>query len=177
MFWMIPNPHSQKRITLSLESISTIPSQATASAVKMQILRQHCSNCRMPCFLNVFGTFQDIWDQPEQNPGAHIRCAAVIFLNTTNREILRSGMLRAPIVGQVSLVGYTKDWFHCRSGRKMFLSIPAPLASVHLAVDSTTLRVSEADQFKSKVSLKWEMSQMELDIFENVSIVYCSEDM
>ena len=171
LFRIIPDPGSQKRITLSLESICTIPFQAGASDVKMPQLRQHCSNRGMPCLVNVFGTFRGTWDQPDKNPGALFWRTADIFSNIANREIQRPGMLIARKIGQVSLVGCTNDGHNRCSGRKLILCIPPPIARVHLAVDSTTLRVSEAHRFKIEVRLKWEMCQKELDTFENIPVV------
>jgi len=66
---IIPDPGSQQRVTLSLQSICTIPFQARTSDLKMPKLRQHSSNCGMPCFVNVFGTFWGTWDQCDKDPG------------------------------------------------------------------------------------------------------------
>jgi len=80
------------------------------------------------------------------------RCAfwftANIFLNITNCEIQWPAMLIAQRIGQVSLVGCTNDWHNGHSSRKLILWIPPPIASVNLAVDLMTLRVSEAHWFK-----------------------------
>ena len=165
MFQIITDPGSQQRVTLSLESISTIPFQAGASDVKMPKLRQHSSNRGMPCLVNGFGTFQGTWDQPDKNPGALFRCAADNFSNITNCKIQRPGMLVARTIGYVSVVRCTYDWHDRCSGRKLILCIPPPLARVHLAVDSTTLRVRKAHQFKIEVRPKWEMCQKEQDAF------------
>jgi hypothetical protein len=70
-----------------------------------------------------------------------------------------------PKIGAVSLVGNTYGWHNHRSGRKLILCIPPPIARVHLTVDSTTLRVSEAHRFQIEVRLKWEMCQPELYTF------------
>jgi hypothetical protein len=79
-------------------------------------------------------------------------------------------MLIARKIGQVSLVGCTYDWHNRRSERKLILCIPPPIARVHLAVDSMTLRVSEAHRFKIEVLLNWEMWQQELYTFENIPV-------
>jgi len=84
LFCTIPDPGSQQRVTLSLESICTIPFQARASDVKIPELRQHSSNHVLPCFINVFGTFRGIWDKSDNNPGAHFGCLADIFSNIPN---------------------------------------------------------------------------------------------
>jgi len=60
LFWIISNPGSQKRITLSLVSISTIPFQARASNVKIAEWGQYSFNCRIPCLVSIFGIF---WGQ------------------------------------------------------------------------------------------------------------------
>jgi len=119
LFRIIPDPGSQTRVTLSLESICTIPFQAGASDVKMAQLRKHTSNCGMPCLVNVFGTFRGTWDQPDKNPGALFGCMADIILNITDREIQQPGLLIARKIGQVSLVRCTFDWHDHRSGRKL----------------------------------------------------------
>jgi hypothetical protein len=171
LFRIIPDPGSQQRVTLSLESICTIPFQARASAVKMPMLRQHSSNSGMPGFVNVRGTLPGTWDQPNNNPYAVCRCAAVIFSNITDCEIQWPGMLITRKIDQVSLLRWTFDWHNRLSSRKLILWIPPPITHVHLIVDSTTLRVSEVHRFKTKVHLKWEMCQKELDTFENIPVV------
>jgi len=157
LLWIIPNPGSQKRVILSLESIFTITFQAWASDVKMPKLRHHSSNCRMPCFVNAFGTFQWRWDQPNENPGGHFRCLADMVLNISNCDIHQLGMLIAWKIGQVSLDRCTNDWANCHSGRKLIFCSPPPIGSVYRAVDSMSLRDREAHQFEIEVCLKWTM--------------------
>jgi hypothetical protein len=140
------------------------------------MLRQHSSNRGMPGFVNVLGTLRGTWAQPDKNPGAFFRCTADIISNITNCEIQRARMLIARTICQVSLVGCTYDWHNRHSAKKLFLCNPPTFAGVHLAVNSTTLGVSEAYQFNIEVLLKWEMCQMELDTFEYIPVVYCSED-
>ena len=123
----------------------------------MPKLKQHSSNRVMPCFVNAFGTFQGTWDQSDENPGALFKCPVDIFSNITTHETQRSGVLGVRNIGQVSLVGCTYDWYNCCSGRKLILCIPPAVTSVHLAVDLTTLRVSEAHRFKMELCLNWEM--------------------
>jgi len=84
LFWIIPDSGIQKRITLSPESISTIPFPATASDVKIPQWGQHCANCGLPCLVRIFGTFRGTGDQPDKNPVEYFRCAADIFSNITN---------------------------------------------------------------------------------------------
>ena len=167
---MIPEQGSQKRVTLSLESICTIPFQAGASDVKMPQFRQHSSNCRIRYLVNVFGTFRGTWNWPNMNPGELFWCMADISSNITNCEIQRPDMLITRKICQVSLVGCTYDWHNRRSGVQLILCIQPPITCVHLAVDSMTLRVSEAHWYKIEVSLKWEMFQQELDTFENIPV-------
>jgi len=95
LFRMIADPGSHNRITLSLESISTIPFQARAGDVKILEWGQHCSNCGMPCLVSIFGTYHRTGNQPNKTPGALFRCTADIFSNITNREVQRPGMLFA----------------------------------------------------------------------------------
>jgi len=177
LFQIIPNQGSQQMVTLSLASLCTIPFQAKARDVKISKLRQDSPNCEMPGFVNVLGTFQGTWNQPAKYRGPLFWCVVDIFLDITNCEIKWPGMLIARKISQVSLVGYTYDWHTCRYGSKLILCIPSPTAGLHLAVDSMTLRVSELHRFKIEVHLKWEMCQNELDTFENIPVVSCSEDM
>ena len=131
----------------------------------------------MPSIVNVFGTFRGTLHQPDKNPGALFWCTADIFSNITNCDIQRPGMMIARKIGQMSLVGCTNDCHNRCPGRKLILCIPPPIALDHLAVDSTTLRVSEAHQFKIEVHLKWEMCQKELDTFETIPVESCSKDV
>ena len=169
--WIIPDPGSQQRVTLLLKSICTIPVQARASNVKMPELRQHSFNHGIPGFVIVLDTFWGSLDQPENNPGGLFRCEADIFSNITNCEIQRPGMLITRKIGQLRLVGCTYDWHNCRSCMKLIACIAPPIASVHLIVDSTTLRVRKTHWFKIEVRLKWEMGQTELYTFENIPVV------
>jgi len=171
LFRIIPDPGSHKRVTLSLESICTIPFQARASDVNMPKLRQHSSNSGMRCFVNDFGTFRGTWDQPNKNTETWLWCTADIFSKITNCAMMWPGMLVARKIGLVSLVRCTYDWHNCRSGRKFILCIPPLITRIHLAVDLITLTVSEAYRFKIEVHLKWEMCLAELDTFENIPVV------
>jgi hypothetical protein len=125
----------------------------------------------MPGFVNVLGTVWGAWDQPDKNRCAHFRYAADIFWNITNPEVQRPGLVIAKEIGQVSPVGCTNDWHNCRSSRMLIVCIPPPIAHVHLAVDSTTLKVSEAHWFINEPRLKWAMCQKEPDTFENIPVV------
>jgi len=171
LFWIIPDPGSQQRVTLLRESICKILFHARASDVKMPKLRKHSSNCGMPCFMNVFRTVQGTWDLADHNQGILFRCAAHIFLNITNCEMQPPDMLIARKIGHVSLVGCTYNWYNCRFSRKWILCIPPPIACVDPAVDLRTLRVSVVHCFKIEVHLKWEMYQKEVDTFENITVV------
>jgi hypothetical protein len=124
----------------------------------------------MPCLVNVFRTFWGTSDQPNKNPGARFWCMADIFSHIAKCEIQQRCMLIARKISQVSLVGCKNDWHNCRSGRTLNLCIPPSIASVHLAVDSTTLRVSKAHGFKTEVRLKWEMCHKELHTFEKIPV-------
>jgi hypothetical protein len=76
----IPNPGSQTRVTLLLESIYMIPFQARASIVKIPKLRPHSINCGMLYFINDFGTLQVTRYQHMKIPGPLCRFPADIFL-------------------------------------------------------------------------------------------------
>jgi len=95
MFWIIPDPGCQKRISFSLESISTMLFQAGTSYVKIREWGQDCSNRGMPCLVSIFGTLWWTWNQPNKNTGALFRCTVAIFSKITKREIQRRGMLIA----------------------------------------------------------------------------------
>jgi len=120
-FLIIPDPGCQKRITLSWESISRILFQARTSYVKIPEWGQHSSNRRMPCLLSIFGTFQVIRDQLNENPGALCRCTAHIFSNITNCGIQWPGMLFTWTIARLSLVGCTNYWHNWCSGRMQIL--------------------------------------------------------
>jgi len=177
LFWIIPDPGSQKRITLSLESISKIPFQARASDVKIPEWGQQCSNHGMPCLVSIFGTFRATGDQPNKNPGALFRCTAGIFSIITDHEIQRPGMLVSQTIGQVGLGRCTTDWHNRPFNRKLMLRIPPPIACVQLTVYSVTFWVCKVHQFKIEVCLKWERCQKRLYTFESIHVVQCSEDV
>ena len=141
-------------ITLSLESIGTISFQARASEVNNPEWGQHCSNCRMPCLVSIFGTFWKSGHQPNNNPGVLFRCTADIFSNISDPDIQWPGMLIARKISQVGPVGCTNDWHNSRSSRKMILCIPPQIACVHLAVYSATFRVWKAHRLKIELDVK-----------------------
>jgi len=170
LFRIIPDRGSQKRITLSLESISTVLFQARASDVKILEWGQYCSNCGMPCLVSIFGTFRRTGDQPNKHPGALCRCTADIFSIITDYEIQRPGMLETRKIGQVGLVGCTNDWHNCGSSWKLILHIPPPIACVYLPVYAATFRVCKGHRFKIEVRLKWEVCQKGLYTFENIPV-------
>jgi len=171
LFWIIPDPGSQKRITLSLEFISTVPFRTRASNVWIPRCGQHCSNRGRLCLVSIFGIFPINEDQPNKNPGAWFRCTADIFSNSTNREIQWPGMLVAREICTVGLVGCTNDWHNCRSSRKLILRITPPILCIHLAVYLVTYRVCKAYGFKIEVHLKWEMCTNNLHPFESIPVV------
>jgi hypothetical protein len=92
-------------VTLSLESIGTIPFQARASDVKMPQLKQHITNRIMPCCVNVFGTFSGTSYHFDDIPEALFSCLMDGFSDVSNCVIQRPGMLIAQKAGQVSVVG------------------------------------------------------------------------
>ena len=141
---MIPDPGSHQRVTLSLESIYPIRFQSRASDVKIPKLRQLSANCRMPCFVNIFGTCRGIWNESDQNPDALFRSLVDIFSNMTNRDIQWPGMLIARNIDHVSCIGCTYDWNNRRSGMKLILFIPPPVTGIYFAVDSTMLSQQDA---------------------------------
>jgi len=177
LFLAIPDPGSQKRITLSLESISTITFGAGNIYVKLPEWGQHRFNREMPCLSSIFGIFQGTWDQPNKNAGVHVICAVDISSNITNCEIKWPGMLIAPKIEQFSHVQCIYDWHNRCSSRKLIVLIPPPISCDHLTLYSAFFRVCEAQWFPFEVRLKWEMCKMELYTFEIVLLVKCSEDM
>jgi hypothetical protein len=134
LYRIIPDPGSQNRMTLSLESISTIPFQARPSDVKCPERRQHCFNRGMPCLVIIFHTLQWTGDQPNTNPGPLLRCMAVIFSHIIARKIKWPGMLVVQNIGHLDLIGCTNDWHNWSSIRKLILHIPQPIACLRLAV-------------------------------------------
>ena len=154
MFWIIHDPGSQKRITLSLESISTIPFQASATDVKIPEWGQYCSHCKMACLISNFLSIRGTADQPNKSPAPLIWCTADIYSNITDREILWPGILVTRKFHQVDLVRRTNNWHNCPSSRKLILCIPPPIARVHLAEYSANFGVCKVHQFQIKVYLK-----------------------
>jgi hypothetical protein len=132
LLWIILYPGSQKRITLSVESISTMPFQARGRDVKIPEWGQHCRNCGMPFLVSIFGTIWRRGDQPNKNPGVLFRWTADIISNIPDCEIKCPGMRVARTIGYVGLVGYTNHWHNRRTSRKLILQIPAPISCVHL---------------------------------------------
>jgi len=148
VFLILPDPGRQNRITLSLESISTIPSQAGTSYVNNLEWGQHCSNRGMPCHLLILGTFRGAWNQPNKNAGMLFRCTVDIFSKFTNWEIQRPGMLIGWKFGQLSLVGCPNYWHNHPSSGKLILCILPPFTCFQLAVNSATILVHKVHQFK-----------------------------
>jgi hypothetical protein len=87
VFRIILDPGRQKRITLSLEFINTVAVQARGSDVKIPEWGQPFSTRGMPCLASIFATFGRTEDQPNDNPGALVRCMADSISNLTDREI------------------------------------------------------------------------------------------
>jgi len=79
VFWIIPDPRSQTRLTLSPESISTIAFQVGTSCVMTQQCGQHCSHCGMPCLAPIFSTSRATQNQPNQDTGELSSSTADIF--------------------------------------------------------------------------------------------------
>jgi len=79
LFWMIPNPSHQKRITSSLESISTIPFQVGTRYVKIPECGEHYSNRAKPRFVGIFVTFRGTWNQPNRDPPALLGLQLISF--------------------------------------------------------------------------------------------------
>jgi hypothetical protein len=98
-------------------------------------------------------------------------------LNITNPEIQWPGMLIIRKICGVSLVQCSNDWHNSCSGRKLILCIPALIGHVNLAVYSMTLRVCKVHWFKIEAYLKWKLCWVELDVFENIPVVQCYQDM
>ena len=170
LFRIIPNPGSQKLVTLSLEFICTILFQAMASDVNKSKLRQYSSNHVVPCFVNVFNTFWGTCDWPIKNPGKMFRYLVDMFLNIPKCEIQRPDMLITQKMGQMSLVGCTYDCHKCRSWRTLIMCILPPITCIYLAADSTTLRVSKAPWFRIVVWVKRMMWKEEVYAFGNIPV-------
>jgi hypothetical protein len=125
----------------------------------------------MPYVVCVIGNFQGTCDQADEHPGTLVRCLVDIFSNITYREIQWQGMMIARKLCQMDLVGSTNDGHSCHSGRNSILCISPLMAQVHLTVDSTTLRVWEAQRFEIEVCLKRKICYEQLDTFENNPVV------
>jgi hypothetical protein len=171
LFRIIPDPGGEKRMTLSPDSISTVPFQLRASDVKIPEWEQHCSNCGMPCLVSIFGTFRRTEDQPNKNPGMLCRCMVDNISNITDGEIQWPAMVVMRESGYVGLVGCTNNCHNRRSSRKLILGVPQPIACIYRAVYSATFRVCKVHQFTIEVYLKWEMCHEELYTFENIPVL------
>jgi hypothetical protein len=139
-------------------------------------VRQHSSNCGMPCFVNVFRTFQGTRDQPDKHPCVICRSVADIFSNITICDIRWPGILVTEENALVSCVGCIYDWHNCRSSWKLILCTPPLIAPAHHAAGWMTLRVSGTHQVEIEACLQWVMCQKELDTFDKIPVVECSED-
>jgi len=159
LFLIIADPCSQKRITLTLESISTIPFQARVSYVKISEYRQHRANRGMWCLVSLFGLSWGILDQPNLNPGRLLKCVENMFSNIANCKIWWTRMLVTRNIGQVGLIRCTDNWPNCRSGSKLFLQIPVPITSDYLTVYSATFWVGMAQWVTIELHRKREMWQ------------------
>jgi len=160
MFWIIPNPGRQMRITLSLEFISKIPFEDGTSYVKRLEWGQQRSNHGTRCLVSNLDTLWGTWDQPNENPEALHSCTADMFSNNTNRETHRAGTLVAWTIEQVSLVGSTNDWHNHLPSKKMSLPIPPPpIPHIHVPVYAETFWVYYVHQFTIQVRLKLELCQ------------------
>jgi hypothetical protein len=172
---IIPQHGRQNCITSSLGSISTIPSRAVISYVKILEWVELYSTHGVPCLVQSIGIFQGIWQLSNKNPGALWRCTADIFSNIANGEMQRPGIPIAWRSGLVSLVGCTIDCQNCQYGRMLILRIQPLFIGVHLTVDLVTDRVCKAHQFKIVVCLKCEMCLKKLNSLENIPVVWCSK--
>jgi len=96
--WIIPDPDSHKRITLSLEFISTIIFQAVASYVKISLWGQHSSNRGIPYLASILRTVLGKRVRPNENPSALCRRAAKIVSNIINCVVWRPGCWSSEIL-------------------------------------------------------------------------------
>jgi len=114
--------------------------------------------------VNVFDTFQGTWYQPYNNPGMLFPCLQAIFWNITKCELQQPGpMLVVQNIGQVSVVGRTNDWDNQCSTSQSILCVSLQFTFIHLAINSTTLKVNEMHWSNLEVCLTWKMCLEELD--------------
>jgi len=102
---------------------------------------------RRQCFWHLLG---DMGPLRQESRGAFWVCGGDCF------EYYQSWDIAARYVGHpkilyVSCFGCTYDWHNSRSGSKLILNITPLSTHVHLAIDSTTIRVSEAHRFEIEV--------------------------
>jgi len=171
MISIICDPCLRKRLTLSVESISTMPFHAATSYVKIQESGQRSSNHRMPCLVSIFAIFQETEDWPNENPAVLFMCLVDIFLNIANSEIQWPDLLLTGKIDQVTLAGCLDDWHNRRLGRNSTLHIPPPITHFHVTVYSAISRMCKVHQFNIMVHLKRKMCQKEPETFENVPVV------
>jgi len=73
MFWIIPDPGWQKRITSSLKSINTLPFHARTSFGKIGQWGPHSSKYGLPCPVRIVGTILGICNLPNEIAGSLLR--------------------------------------------------------------------------------------------------------
>jgi len=171
LFRIIPDPGRHTRITLSVESISTIPFQARTRYVKIPKWELHCSKHRMPCLRSIFDTIRATYDQANGNLGVLFMCLADIISNITNCGILWPGRMIVPNISQLRLVGHTNDCYKCRPSRQLIVHIPPLIAIVHLNEFSATFGVSNVHCFNMEVRPKWVMCPKEPYKFQKIPVV------
>jgi len=171
VFWIIPDPGRQKKITSSLESISKIPFQVGTRYGNILECGQDFSNRGNPCLVFITGTFQGTWNHPNENPDALLRCTVDIILHITNGKMQRPGILIAWRIGHLSLIGCPNECHNRWSGRTLILHIPPPFTGVHLSVYLATSWVCEEHWYRIDVRLKRDMCWKKLNLFETVPVV------
>jgi len=171
LFWIILDPGSQKWVSLSLKSTSTVPFQAATSYDNIRVSGQHSSNSGLPCLMCLFHPCSGRQDQPNENLQRLFMCAADIGSNITNGELPWTSMIIAQNIFQVSRDGFKTDYYNDPSARNIIFRNPPPITCAHLAIYNAILWVSEICRFKVMVYLKWEMYQNNLNIFEIIPVV------
>jgi len=78
-FWIIPNPGSQKRITLSVDYIRRVPVQAGTNNLMITEWGQCSSNRGMPCGVSILAMFGGQGISPPQIPARFLGPRRICF--------------------------------------------------------------------------------------------------
>jgi len=171
MFWVIPDPGNQQRVTWSKKSLSSMSFQAGASYVMIPEWGQHSSNQVIPCLIVVCSIFFKTGDQPNANTDTFIMILVCNISDFANCVIEWTGILIEWKNGHVGFVRHTHDLYNHLTGSKLILSIPPPIINMHFTWYLVTSWVSEVHWIKIEACLIWEIYYENQYMFEIIHVV------